>query len=390
MIIDNADLVVACPIDVVLREKELRVLYQKIANTAVPVGENQAAGPTLVREVQAVIIVAVGLAVEEKQTLVVKSAASVVVNEIEDDGNAVEMEQIDQCLELVRTRSELLDCDRRHVSLGQQQIDLAEISAEFGVVFDLVCHFRREEVGIVVSQTVVVGEFLDRQQLHGSHSELSEVWDTRQYIQELRNLFPLVAATRVHSVERANVQLINDVLVEWHRPKFRVMPWIGTGSPNEAIAIRKWRIRSELAGPGIPLEAGAGFADHIKPVRRALGQIGNKTGPGAVVSPEQPVGFARHPACMSRGRQIAGNHVDINRSRRPCSKGGASFNKVHPHWSRVVDMSLSSMKQSLSFTRGHVGPPYCGFVLRRTSILWSGSKNTKTQRAQRHKEGRLK
>jgi hypothetical protein len=74
---------------------ECRVVDQELPHALVPVGEHQAARPALIGEVQAVIVVArLGHPVEEVKALVTEVAARMVVDDIEEDGHAIDMQDV--------------------------------------------------------------------------------------------------------------------------------------------------------------------------------------------------------------------------------------------------------------------------------------------------------
>src|SRR5690349_5480726 len=96
MIVDHTDLVETKSIDVIFREEKLCVLNEKVPHSAVGICEDQSTGPTLIREIQASVVVAVGTPIEKVQALFVKVATGMVVDEIEDHRNSIQMEKIDK------------------------------------------------------------------------------------------------------------------------------------------------------------------------------------------------------------------------------------------------------------------------------------------------------
>ena len=99
--VDHRDLVVAHAIDVILLDGGDGVIDQKLADVLISIGKYQAAHPTLVRKVQAAIVVAGGLAIEEVQAEIVKPATGVIVDQVEQDTHAIQMKDVDQALELI-------------------------------------------------------------------------------------------------------------------------------------------------------------------------------------------------------------------------------------------------------------------------------------------------
>src|SRR5262249_32373787 len=161
------------------------------------------------------------------------------------------------------------------------------------------------------------------------------------------NMFAFITTLRVHSVKCADVQLVNDQLMKWHRMKSRVVPWISVGSSHETIAIRERWIHSKLSRERIPFESRAACADDVKTVRRAVHNFGNETCPCPVIEVNEPVRFPWRPAGISRKRQIGCNHINIDRSWSPHSKGCAACEKVRTHRCSRVDVKLRCVVQGL-------------------------------------------
>ena len=74
----------------------------------VPVSEYQAAGKILIGEVQAVVLISVMKAIVEPQTPLIKAAAPMIVDKVENNGDAMEVSKIDQALELIDTGPNLI------------------------------------------------------------------------------------------------------------------------------------------------------------------------------------------------------------------------------------------------------------------------------------------
>ena len=103
----DAHVVVAQAVGVVFLEKELRVVDEELTHFLFPEGETEAAGVANVAEVQAVVVVAPRHAIEEIEALVAKVAAGVVMDDVEDDGQAVQVGEVDQAAELIGGALEL-------------------------------------------------------------------------------------------------------------------------------------------------------------------------------------------------------------------------------------------------------------------------------------------
>jgi hypothetical protein len=107
-----------------------RVFLQELPHRRLPHREGESAGASvLVGEVEAVVIVAdVPLAIEIVKAVVVadiadRKAASVVVDDVEHDRDAVNVAQIDQRLDLVRRGKQRARRQRIEALLGENGVD---------------------------------------------------------------------------------------------------------------------------------------------------------------------------------------------------------------------------------------------------------------------------
>src|SRR5438105_15359709 len=92
IMIDHAHLVIAKTVDTVFIQKKLGVLDQKVPYLRLGVVEHQPAGMTFVSEIERVSVAAFGrLAVEEVEALVAEVAACMVVDDVEQHGEAVQV-----------------------------------------------------------------------------------------------------------------------------------------------------------------------------------------------------------------------------------------------------------------------------------------------------------
>ena len=102
VVVDHADLIVPKAVDAIFVQKELGVLYQKVADLRFGVVEHKPAGMALVGEIEGVIVPAcLGLSIEEIEAFVAEVAAGVVIDHVEEHGETVKMREIYQRLELV-------------------------------------------------------------------------------------------------------------------------------------------------------------------------------------------------------------------------------------------------------------------------------------------------
>ena len=104
--IDHGHFVVAEPIAVALAEKSIRVVDQELPDVLVPVREYLAAGPALGGKIKASVVVARRLSVVIIEALVVKRTPGVVVDNVEKDGDPVQVEKVNHCLHLADLRGE--------------------------------------------------------------------------------------------------------------------------------------------------------------------------------------------------------------------------------------------------------------------------------------------
>src|ERR1043166_6901873 len=129
------------------------VIDQELADPLVAVGENEAAGPALVGEVEAVVIICVGHPiVEENGEVVVGEAAGMIVNDIEQDSDAEGVAEIDEGAQLVVRAGDGFDIGiTRLAAIDEQSINFGEITLEVGWVLQTVLVFRTEIIGAVIA-----------------------------------------------------------------------------------------------------------------------------------------------------------------------------------------------------------------------------------------------
>src|SRR5262249_51915451 len=118
--IDDGDLVVAEAVDMVLVEIEAGVVDQELADRRLLKREDETARPPLIREVQAVAIAMVDRPIEEVEALVAEVTTGVVVDDIENHCETPHVADVDQRLELIRVRGEILTREWRPALLGEQ------------------------------------------------------------------------------------------------------------------------------------------------------------------------------------------------------------------------------------------------------------------------------
>src|SRR5690242_602819 len=90
------------------------IIEEIVTNILIPHREGEAAGTAFVCAVKAVIIISVWLAVEEIDAVIVAfEAAAVAVDNIECDGDGVDVAQVDENLELGRCGGDVLEGEQR-------------------------------------------------------------------------------------------------------------------------------------------------------------------------------------------------------------------------------------------------------------------------------------
>src|SRR5208283_3068723 len=176
---DDSHRVVADSVDPILLDEGRGVVDEELPDVGVRVSKHQAAGPALIGEVEAVVLIAVGRSVVEIEALRVEAAAGMIVDKIEDDGNAMQVREIDQAFQLIDARPKLFEGQRPGAKLGERRVDLPKIAREIGVVAHLVALLGREIVDAVVPFAEFRLEFLDWQELNGGDAEVAEVAETR-------------------------------------------------------------------------------------------------------------------------------------------------------------------------------------------------------------------
>ena len=215
--VDHRDLVVADAVDVEFLQALLDVVDQELADILVPVGEYVAADPALVGEIQTAVVVAVRLAVEELDRLVVEAGARMVEHQVEQHGDAVQMQDVDHAAELIGRGAQLIERQRRLVRAGEERVRLPQIAAQFAIVRDMVVHLGRIQIEAVVAAAGLAGEFLDRQELHAVDAEIAQIIDAIEQVEELADAAPLVVALRIDGVIRADMELIQDEVAKLRR-----------------------------------------------------------------------------------------------------------------------------------------------------------------------------
>src|SRR5664280_2055566 len=291
-----AYLVIADAIHVAFVQAEHGVIDEELPDVLVPVGENFTSNIGLVCEIQAEILVSRGLEIEEVDALRIKAErrTGMVVNQIEKHRDAVEMQNIDEALELVGTGRQLAKGKRILAVCRKQRVGLRKVPGKILRILNFICHLGRLEVEIVVAEAGFRWEFLDGKELNGVDAKVAEVIDAVQNVKKAADFRALILARRIHPIKRADVQLVQDVVVEGGRLKALVVPWKGVRRANQAIAIWIRRINAEFARTWVALEAECCLTDYPESVGITLFETGDKPAPGVVSPVEKLLGTGRN------------------------------------------------------------------------------------------------
>ena len=192
----------------------------------VPVRENEPARPSLVREIEAAVVVAERFSIEKIDALVAEVAAGVIEHDVEHHRQAFEVEDVDDAFQLIGAGAELIDRQRRGPAPREQRVRLLQVAAELAVAFDLVVRFRRIEVDAVVAEARRSRELLDRHELYGVQPEVAQIIDAIEQVEELANALALVTALRVDCVEHPDMQLVLDEIAKFWGAIARVVPGV--------------------------------------------------------------------------------------------------------------------------------------------------------------------
>ncbi len=99
-----------------------------------------------------------------------------------------------------------------------------------------------------------------------------QILDTIEEVEKFGDTRPGVFPVGVHTVERSNVKLIENDLIEGRRFETRVMPGIVGRIAQKTIAIVQRLAGVEFSRVGIPLEPGGAMTPHPESIRRAVGE----------------------------------------------------------------------------------------------------------------------
>ncbi len=108
--IDDRNLVIPETVDMVFVQEEAGIVDQELPHAGIVKVKDQTTCPSIAREVE---FAASFIPKLVEILFVAKKAARMVVDYVEDHGHAVQMTQINECLELVDLRHQVLQFERR-------------------------------------------------------------------------------------------------------------------------------------------------------------------------------------------------------------------------------------------------------------------------------------
>jgi hypothetical protein len=304
----------------------------------VPEGEYLSASPVLIGEIQAVVRVAVGEPIVEPEALVAEITTGMIIDQVEDNGDAMEVGQVDQAFQLVDPGAQLIQRQLRFLNGSKHRIDRGEISRKI-VIIDLIEPFRGEIVDTVITCAVLGREFLDRQQLNGVDSEIAQIAETGDDIEEAAAPRRTdIVAVAIDSPPSADVELIEDQVAEIRRAPIGIVPRVARSLADDAVGGGESRIDAQLPRVGIPLWPGCADTLNPKHVLRAVARTWKESAPGFVAERRQSIVQARRPTGSGgAGQRVAGQQIDALCPRRPGPKGDAACDQSDAHWRGEID-----------------------------------------------------
>src|SRR5512139_3783029 len=144
-----------------------------------------------------------------------------------------------------------------------------------------------------------------------------------------------VSALIITGVEDANMQLVDDEIVKRWRAETLVMPRVGLGIADDAVA--DWvAAQLQLTRPGVALEAGALRADDEEPIQGAVRDAGAEASP--VAGDRILEQFVGRPRLIVGG--AANCNINVCSAGCPDSEAGAVGDEVGTHGGRAADVLL--------------------------------------------------
>ena len=269
----DAHLIVAESVRVVFLEVELRVIDEELTDFLPPQREAKPAGVAEVAEVKAVVVVALRQAVEEVEALIVEVAPCVIIDDIEDDRQAVQVRQVHQAAELVGGTFQMRGGERRVALGGEQGVDARQAGRDFsGRTFVVV--LRGEVIGAVVAEAELCLEFNNGQELEGGDAEVAEVGQACNDVEELAGLL-----STLRGPEGTDVKLVDDEVVELRRAPRGIVPGVTARVARKAVGIGPGGLIAEFARVGVALGTVAAGTEDVELVAGTVLEPGPESGP---------------------------------------------------------------------------------------------------------------
>ena len=209
-----------------------------------------------------------------------------------------------------------------------ETIDKAEVLRRLVELHGIV-HLRREDVGALISKAPWAAKLHNREQLDRIYPQGGEIIELPKEIEELGD-----PPRAVRPVEHADVQLVYDKIVKCRRPVPQIMPSVGVGVAQNAIAMRP--IMGEFARIGIALPTGRPLSFDPKLILIALLSVRNESRPIIAVPLKLSVARRSLAPAVHPSVEIT-TESDLSRARGPTAEGGSGFigNNVCSHRERV-------------------------------------------------------
>jgi hypothetical protein len=147
------------------------------------------------------------------------------------------MTEIDQALELIGSRNQIINSKRRGTTRLEERIDDSKMTLELRRVVHLVRHLRREVIESGVAKPEIAIVFLDREGLDGGDAEIVQVRYFFHDIEESTVLQPPIMPGCIDRPERTDMKLINDEIPERGPLPSLIVPWKSRGVADKTWAI---------------------------------------------------------------------------------------------------------------------------------------------------------
>ena len=310
-------------------EEEFGVVDEELADVSFGIAKNSSASLFVADEIEAIVVGAIRRLIEVFDAFFVEAGSGVIVDDVEDHSDAVKVEKIDHRFELVGLAGQLRCGQFRLVLLGEELIDDCDIARQIGAL-DGVIHFGRENVGAVIAAAGGSLKFGDGQRHDCVHAEVGEIFEPAKDIEIFGNpARPDVLAVGIDGIKDANVELVNEQVVERGRAKTGVVPWIAGWIADDAVVARPAG-EAEFAGVRIAFETFRS-TDNPETVFVAFLDAWKEPGPMRASNIDEQVRIIFGPV---RGRghvEVAADDVNGFGVAAPDAECGATHDKVRAH-----------------------------------------------------------